>query len=37
MQEELEEMKKKTRNMMPGLVAVFVLAIVGAAAYKVMH
>ena len=32
-----EEMKKKTRNMMFGLAAVFVLAVAGVAAYKVMH
>ena len=30
-------MKKKTRNMLLGLAAVFVLVIVGAAAYKAMH
>ena len=36
-QEEFEEMKKKTRNMMFGLAAVFVLAVAGVAAYKVMH
>lgn len=36
-QEEFEEMKKKTRNMMFGLAAVFVLAVVGVAAYKAMH
>ena len=32
-----EEMKKKTRNMMFGLAAVFVLAVAGVAAYKAMH
>jgi len=36
-QEEFEEMKKKTRNMMFGLAAVFVLAVAGMAAYKAMH
>ena len=36
-QEKFEEMKKKTRNMLLGLVAVFVLVIAGAAAYKAMH
>lgn len=36
-QEEFEEMKKKTRNMLLGLAAVFVLVIAGAAAYKAMH
>ena len=36
-QEEFEEMKKKTRNMMCGLAAVFVLAVAGVAAYKAMH
>ena len=35
--EEFEEMKKKTRNMLLGLAAVFVLVIAGAAAYKAMH
>ena len=35
--EEFEEMKKKTRNMMFGLAAVFVLAVAGVAAYKAMH
>ena len=30
-------MKKKTRNMMFGLAAVFVLTVAGVAAYKVMH
>ncbi|RHC35577.1 PrgI family protein, partial [Agathobacter rectalis] len=34
---EFEEMKKKTRNMMFGLAAVFVLAVAGVAAYKAMH
>lgn len=29
--------KKKTRNMMFGLAAVFVLAVAGVAAYKAMH
>ena len=33
----IEEMKKKTRNMLLGLVAVFVLAVAGVAAYKAMH
>lgn len=36
-QEEFEKMKKKTRNMLLGLAAVFVLVIAGAAAYKAMH
>ena len=36
-QEEFEEMKKKTRNMMFGLAAVVVLAVAGVAAYKAMH
>ena len=36
-QEEFEEIKKKTRNMLLGLAAVFVLVIVGAAAYKAIH
>lgn len=36
-QEEFEEMKKKTRNMLLGLAAEFVLVIAGAAAYKAMH
>ena len=36
-QEEFEEMKKKTRNMMFGLAAVFVLAVAGVAAYKAMR
>lgn len=36
-QEEFEEMKKKTRNMLLGIAAVFVLVIAGAAAYKAMH
>lgn len=36
-QDEFEEMKKKTRNMLLGLAAVFVLVIAGAAAYKAMH
>lgn len=36
-QEEFEEMKKKTRNMLLGLATVFVLVIAGAAAYKAMH
>ena len=35
--EKFEEMKKKTRNMMFGLAAVFVLAVAGVAAYKAMH
>ena len=30
-------MKKKTRNMLIGLAAVFVLVIAGAVAYKAMH
>lgn len=33
----IEEMKKKTRNMLFGLAAVFVLVIAGAAFYKAMH
>ena len=36
-QEEFEEMKKKTRNMLLGLVAVIVAAAAGIAAYKAMH
>ena len=36
-QEEFEEMKKKARNMMFGLAAVFVLAVAGVTAYKAMH
>ena len=36
-QEEFEKMKKKTRNMLLGLAAVFILVIAGAAAYKAMH
>ena len=36
-QEEFEEMKKKTRNMLLGLAAVFVLVIAGADFYKAMH
>ena len=36
-QEEFEEMKKKTGNMLLGLVAVSVLVIAGTAAYKAMH
>ncbi len=35
--EKFEEMKKKTRNMMFGLAAVFVLAVAGVAAYNAMH
>ena len=35
--EKFEEMKKKTRNMLLGLAAVFVLVIAGASAYKAMH
>ncbi len=35
--EKFEEMKKKTRNVMFGLAAVFVLAVAGVAAYKAMH
>ena len=30
-------MKKKTRNMLLGLVAVIVVAVAGLAAYKAMH
>ena len=36
-QEEFEAMKKKTRNMLLGLVAVIVTAVSGIAAYKAMH
>ena len=36
-QEEFEAMKKKTRNMLLGLVAVIVAAVAGIAAYKAMH
>lgn len=36
-QEEFEAMKKKTRNMLLGLVAVIVVAAAGIAAYKAMH
>lgn len=36
-QEEFEAMKKKTRNMLLGLVAVIVTAVAGVAAYKVMR
>ena len=36
-QEEFEAMKKKTRNMLFGLVAVIVAAVAGIAAYKAMH
>lgn len=36
-QEEFEKMKKKARNMLLGLAAVFILVIAGAAAYKAMH
>ena len=36
-QEEFEAMKKKTRNMLLGLVAVIVAAAAGIAAYKAMH
>lgn len=36
-QEEFEEMKKKTRNMLFGLIAVIVAAVAGIAAYKSMH
>lgn len=36
-QEEFEAMKKKTRNMLLGLVAVIVTAVVGIVAYKAMH
>ena len=36
-QEEFEAMKKKTRNMLLGLVAVIVTAVAGIAAYKAMH
>ena len=35
--EEFEAMKKKTRNMLLGLVAVIVAAVAGIAAYKAMH
>ena len=36
-QEEFEAMKKKTRNMLFGLVAVIVAAVAGIAVYKAMH
>ena len=36
-QEEFEAMKKKTRNMLLGLVTVIVAAVAGIAAYKTMH
>lgn len=36
-QEKFEEVKKKTRNMLLGLAALFVLVISGASAYKAMH
>lgn len=36
-QEEFEEMKKKTRNMLLGLVTVIVAAVTGIVAYKAMH
>ena len=36
-QGEFEAMKKKTRNMLLGLVAVIVTAVAGIAAYKAMH
>ena len=36
-QEEFEAIKKKTRNMLRGLVAVIVAAVAGIAAYKAMH
>ena len=36
-QEEFEAMKKKTRNMLLGLVAVIVAAAAGIAVYKAMH
>ena len=36
-QEEFDAMKKKTRNMLLGLVAVIVAAVAGIAAYKAMH
>lgn len=36
-QEEFEAMKKKTRNMLLGLVAVIVTAVAGIVAYKAMH
>ena len=36
-QEEFEAMKKKTRNMLLGLVAVIVTAVAGIEAYKAMH
>ena len=36
-QEEFEEMKKKTRNMLFGLIAVIAATVAGIAAYKSMH
>ena len=36
-QEEFEAMKKKTRNLLLGLVAAIVAAVAGIAAYKSMH
>lgn len=36
-QEKFEEMKKKTRNMLLGLVAIIIAAVAGIAAYKAMH
>ena len=36
-QEEFEAMKKKTRNMLLGLVAIIIAAVAGIAAYKAMH
>ena len=36
-QDEFEAMKKKTRNMLLGLVAVIIAAVAGIAAYKAMH
>lgn len=36
-QEEFEAMKKKTRNMLLGLVAMIIAAVAGIAAYKAMH
>ena len=36
-QEKFEEVKKKTRNMLLGLVAIIIAAVAGIAAYKAMH
>ena len=36
-QEEFEAMKKKTRNMLLGLVAAIIAAVAGIAVYKAMH